>query len=883
MPGKVFLSPHPIQLFELHTKSRVERLVVTPSPQAAAKMGVPYVSLESLAQNMLVESGRRIADASKARRYFEQAIVQTLATQDPQGISRTWLSTVQELMREGINAEQLKRSSTPQVLRLAMALDSYKCILTELGLVEPSEVLWNALALIRKTQPLILAGYPRLGRAELQFLNALAGPESIVLLPYANHTMFARNLIDSKFLAEHRWTVEITDCVPNLIGEQLSRQFWSGNLVPVPLVSEVFDNLDQEVRGVLKSVKRLIGIGESLEDIALVVRDEKLYGATIKRIADEYEIPVRLMYQVPLVKTRIGSWLDVLAEVILHGFPYDATAGLVVHPFATGLSRGIWRQVRQKRPNKFLAWITAGVNLKVLNWPREATRKEFVARLVEAITFFDVEAKLPPGGQDAQAFERLISELNEFSDAVQIELSQFLFEFKTILQEVTTAQDTLQDGVMLLTPLTIAGARYRNIFAMGLTEGVYPKALSDSPVLDFAERKQLGALKVELESAAEQAWRETLFFWALLEASTQHLHLTYPKQLAQKSQLASPFFTKLGITPTAAQKSPAISLAEIRDEQLLTKYTTDDGVLNSARQAFAIEAKRESHEPPDEFDGMIGEAQDPLDFALSPTHLTQFGQCSFRWFVNRVMGLTEMQELPEELTVTLRGKLYHRVLELVVTQAKDKPDPRQAATEYLNEAFQSGEKDLGLYRIPNWQIQRREHHDRLLRLLTSEDFLNPKHKVLATEQRFSMQWEGLSVSGVIDRIDQLDTGVVVIDYKTSSSVPKGAKNDAGKPRLDVQLPIYMEAVAQQILPNTHVAQGIYYSLTKSEDRVLAISEPDYPGLKDLAKRFKQQLHDGSFPLDPDSDGVVCEHCPFDLVCRKGPRLEGKMEANHADS
>jgi RecB family exonuclease len=873
MPGKVFLSPHPIQLFELHKKSKLEHLVITPNPQAAAKLGVPYFSLESLAQNLLLESGNKIANASVARRHFEQAIVQTLAPDDPRGISRTWLPTVQELLRGGIDAEQLRRSSTPQVLDLALVLDAYKRTLRELGLIETSEVLWNAVPLIRKTQNLIVVGYPRLGRAELHFVNMLAGPESTLLLPFASHAIFTGNLLDSQYLAKHSWTVENLDCVPNLVGEKLSRQFWSGNPMPAPLVSEVFDDLDQEVRGVLKSVKRLLGVGESPEDIALVVRDETLYGSTIKRIADEYEVPVRLMYQVPLIKTRIGAWLDVLADVILYGFPYDGTAGLVLHPLANGLSRGIWRQVRQKRPNRFLDWISAGVNLKALNWPREGSRQEFVAKLLEAVAFFDVEAKLPPGGQDALAFERLLSELHEFGDPGQIELGQFLLEFKTTLQEVTTARDTLQDGVMLLTPLTIAGARYRNIFVMGLTEGVFPQALSDSPVLDFAERK----------AAAEQAWREAIFFWAILEASTDNLHLTYPRQLAQKSQLASPFFSKLGVTPMAAQKLPPISLEEIRHAQLSTQNPTDDAVLNSARHTLFVETKRESREPPDEYDGMIGEAQDPLDFALSPTHLTQFGQCSFRWFANRVMELSEMQELPEELTVTLRGKLYHRVLELVVAQVKDEPDTRQAATDYLNEAFRSGEKDLGLFRIPNWHIQRLEHLEKLLRLLTSDDFLNPKQKVLATEQRFSMQWEGLSVSGVIDRIDQADNGVVVIDYKTSSSVPKGAKNDDGKPRLDVQLPIYMEAVAKQILPNTHVARGIYYSLTKSEDRILATSEPDHSGLTGLANRFKQQLQDGHFPLDPDADGVVCEHCSFDLVCRKGPRLEGKMEANRADS
>lgn len=69
------------------------------------------------------------------------------------------------------------------------------------------------------------------------------------------------------------------------------------------------------------------------------------------------------------------------------------------------------------------------------------------------------------------------------------------------------------------------------------------------------------------------------------------------------------------------------------------------------------------------------------------------------------------------------------------------------------------------YKNPNEEIQFYEHGKRIL-----EDFFNyfTKHpkNIVATELEFEKKYKNIIFKGVIDRIDKLDNGYEIIDYKT---------------------------------------------------------------------------------------------------------------------
>jgi CRISPR/Cas system-associated exonuclease Cas4 (RecB family) len=78
---------------------------------------------------------------------------------------------------------------------------------------------------------------------------------------------------------------------------------------------------------------------------------------------------------------------------------------------------------------------------------------------------------------------------------------------------------------------------------------------------------------------------------------------------------------------------------------------------------------------------------------------------------------------------------------------------------------------------------------------------------------------------------------------------------------------------QKLFPEEQVKDAYYYSLTKGErirGKRLSAGE-----LADLAEGAKASLEDGY--LLPDRLQRDCAFCDFDLVCRRGPRLDRKGE------
>ena len=133
-----------------------------------------------------------------------------------------------------------------------------------------------------------------------------------------------------------------------------------------------------------------------------------------------------------------------------------------------------------------------------------------------------------------------------------------------------------------------------------------------------------------------------------------------------------------------------------------------------------------------------------------------------------------------------------------------------------------------------------------------------------------MEWHGLQVKGKVDRIDRANDGLVILDYKTSGTAPSGVKDDGGKAKIDIQLPLYMDAV-EQSFPDESINTAVYYSLTKR--KIIKKARRNREELADFARQVKSYLEQGYYPVAPDIEQKACSYCSFDVVCRKGDRLK----------
>lgn len=445
----------------------------------------------------------------------------------------------------------------------------------------------------------------------------------------------------------------------------------------------------------------------------------------------------------------------------------------------------------------------------------------------------------------------------------------FVQEVRDSLSLLTVPVQPGRGGVELLSPLLLYGGRYRHVFVLGMAEGILPAPVKDDPVLDFHERKRLAQKGLRLEQAAEAARREHVSFYSLLQSAGETLTLSYPRLLGTHEALPSPYFSMLDLQPAEPPLFPAASLEEARRMCLRHDVTLDDPVLPRARHAWNVERRRELAEHYDEYDGIINHPLDSSQQVFSASQLTILGQCPFRWFATYLLGLGEPDEAETDLSPSLQGILYHKILELAVAWARDAGDLRQAVLNRLEEAFLQAERELRFPPIPAWPARRSEHLALLRQAVLGADFLRDGAEVLATETRFKGEWNGLAVTGIVDRVDGTAKGLLLVDYKTRSTRPAGAKDQEGKLTLDVQLPLYLQAATPALYPGEQAREAYYYSLTKGE---MLRAQVDEAGLERLVQEVKQRLQDGHYPVQPDPKMEVCKTCACDPVCRRGSRL-----------
>ena len=872
--------------------------VITPNRSAANTLGVKEYSLQHLAQEAFRTSQVKIAPPLVSHRYLQKALQQTLAPSDAEGMAKVWLPSIQEMLhaQSVLPKPQNLSERGSQVLQVAR---KYQQLLREGGWIDSSEIFWQAIEQSPQKCALVIYGYfdPRVD--ELAFIKAIADQNSIFYLLDEDHKVFTAQKQLREHFKQKGWTEKrlSSECLTMVStptpSESLSRAFLSStpNIDPQSIVAQVYTHPEAEARGVLAQVKQLLAQGVLSNEIVVVAVNDTDWGDRLADIAWEYDIALRLPYKISIADTRVGAWIKLLLEVLEQRWPFELTTRFLRHPLSRELGKNIWEKLSESRPTNFEAWRSLILTEKVIDFtplelPLQASRSNWLLQFQKIFELFKLRQQARPWAKESLAYKNLIKGLdgvNFLGDEV-LNWTQFREEMLTNLNLITTIAAPGREGVELHNPLSIAGAKYDYVFVIDGREGNLPKPIANDSVLDFYERKQLKALGINLATAAELAQRETFAFYTLLQVPQKQFTFSYAKVFPHQGSYAesdpSSHFQRLGLEPVSVSLEVIPSPEIARQLYLRQSEIWDEQVLQGAIQAWNIEKQRESSEPPNEFDGVVGIPFAYEEHWFSASQLTQLGQCPFKWFANTLLKLEELEEIEEELSSSLKGKLYHKVLEIALGAFQEDLQVDLTNDENLQHWFIQAEKDIAQKeqvdwsQFSAWQIQRQEHINTLSQAMKKSEFLPEEAEVLALETMFQGELNSLKIRGRVDRIDRWEDGLVLIDYKSGASSPKGIKNEQGKASIDLQLPLYQAMAATHLYPEESVSKMIYYSLSKGKDispkKVITQTE-----LIEILEGLKVHFDEGSYPVAPDQEKEACKYCSNELVCRQGDRLQRK--------
>lgn len=248
----------------------------------------------------------------------------------------------------------------------------------------------------------------------------------------------------------------------------------------------------------------------------------------------------------------------------------------------------------------------------------------------------------------------------------------------------------------------------------------------------------------------------------------------------------------------------------------------------------------------------------PVPSTLSPSKITAFTNCplAFRFSV--------VERLPEPPSpAALKGTLVHRALELLFSEYPRGSRSRVAAQQALDAAWRelAGGEELGCLGLDAaeeaaYLVDARVLVDRYLEL-EDPDAVN----AVGLELNLSTDLAGITVRGIIDRLDELEDGsLAVVDYKTG----RAPRNEQSRSRLSgVQM--YALMCEAELGRRPSVVRLLYL-----RDRIVISAAPTDQAMRGTRQRalgvwsaIERACREDDFRPNPSS---LCRFCAFQAYC-----------------
>ncbi|HEY5885786.1 MAG TPA: PD-(D/E)XK nuclease family protein [Pyrinomonadaceae bacterium] len=550
---------------------------------------------------------------------------------------------------------------------------------------------------------------------------------------------------------------------------------------------------------------------------------------------------------------------------------------------------------------------------------------------------------------------RLTSVLNEVQRALDV--------------EVSLGRTAERGGLRVLEATDVRGLHFRAIFIAGLVEGGFPLRASRDWIYPHEERERLKRdyqLTLEDISPATLLKEEHYFYQAACRA-TERLYLSRPLLLDDGTEtVASYYINELAraIQPFALENIPVrrdFDGAEIFDASTANELTVslvrqderqrhragragllaaplvsklnlrafDAGYLSAdTLRRVDIERDRAS----DRFTAYDGQITSPqmlsmlqrrfdADYVHSASGLSTYGNCSYRFFANRILRLEPRGEAALDLQAIDAGKLLHDVLRRFFERHRgerlndhNRDSLRAELRAVAEQVFKEHEHAVPPLNPDIWKIDCEIRKIILDQVLLYELTVQKQTKADVRSTYFEVAFgmrprqaadpqstiqqleltrstsdgeDTIRIQGQIDRVDQAADGTLVAyDYKLST----GANAEDMKAGRSLQLPIYLEALERLLLPGQALAGGGYYILKPKGGRRNSgmyrkefgqylglhpnnsiLTDYDWTQLRSEVVQkiweFFDGMRSGDFRVRPSLGYTTCKFCDYKAVCR----------------
>jgi CRISPR/Cas system-associated exonuclease Cas4 (RecB family) len=286
---------------------------------------------------------------------------------------------------------------------------------------------------------------------------------------------------------------------------------------------------------------------------------------------------------------------------------------------------------------------------------------------------------------------------------------------------------------------------------------------------------------------------------------------------------------------------------------------------------------------------------------ISPSALNRYLECKLSFFFKYIEGINEADELREEIDHLIFGKVAHKALETLYTPFVGQEITAEAIAQLLKndrllmeslrkalevEYFKKGTFDLNgknllVFEVLKKYIQRVLRYDQQIApilLLSLEKKYVRSIPVQVNGREIMVQY-----GGTVDRLDQVNGKIRVVDYKTGMSEikvksmealfePSGNRNKAA-----FQTLLYASCVFDEVKTQLPLVPAVYgaRSVFKEDfDPVFKMGEADVQyqanavEFETLLVKLLEELADPENSFSQVEDAQKCKLCEFNGICNR---------------
>ncbi len=643
------------------------------------------------------------------------------------------------------------------------------------------------------------------------FLNDYPGAETVVL---KNNYRSAQNLLDLSYFFIRQ-------------NDRFGRQGQENGLKAIKgrdgqIKVWRFSHKEDELRGVAAEAVRLIGQGVDPSEVAILTRTNDQVHAFEESLR-QVGLPVQVsaageIYRQPIV-------LDLLAYLSLRVDRHDDAAFYRYLNFSCwNLSEADKSQLihRSRRQGRSLAQVLE--------------RQPFLAEL---------------GVKSRRSARKMIDWLKDNPDRLAVSVYDFLEQSGYFASWLNSSPDQIE-AEALRSFLEALGEFERNHPGLGLDHFLkqveWERAVGDGAA--FAEIP--GAVRVMTVHGAKGLEFDHVFLVNLVDQSfpTKRQGEAIPwlgSKAEQRDHLCEErrlFFVAM----TRARRGLYFSWAEDHGGQRMKKPSRFLAELNLVQGAEERKAKHVA---------AAQKKQNKVPVVLpdrfSYTQLASFRKCPYQYFLTHLRKAPTKGGPERSFGVTMHNTLTEFMTRWMRSKGK-------ISWEELKEIYESSWLD-DWYRNDDQRREFKTEGRRALKKFYRETVKSQprvyEHRgQLWLEKGFRGELAGYPFRGKIDRVDQTEGGLELIDYKTGRMKEKLSTEDKE------QLLVYQLA-AEDILKIKPARLSFYY-LSEGEKVSFLGTESEQEKVKEKIRRTTEQIRQSDFKAKP---GFHCRYCDYRRFCR----------------